>query len=100
MDKKQLKAIGHHLKPVVTVAGNGLSETVLNEINRALSDHELIKIRVSVDDRDERKVLIEKACIETKSEIVQVIGKIALIMRPNSRPNPKTSNLIRFLGDI
>ncbi len=42
-DTKQLRAIGHKLKPVVTVAGKGLSETVRLEIERALTDHELIK---------------------------------------------------------
>ena len=42
-DKKKFRAIGHHLKPIVTVAGNGLSESVMSEISRALTDHELIK---------------------------------------------------------
>ena len=51
LDHKQLRAIGHKLKPVVTVAGNGLSDNVLQEIQRALADHELIKIKVSDGDR-------------------------------------------------
>jgi RNA-binding protein len=41
-DKKYLRALGHQLKPVVTVAGNGLTENVITEVDRALSDHELI----------------------------------------------------------
>lgn len=41
--KKQFKSIGHHLKPIVTVADNGLTEGVLAELDRALHDHELIK---------------------------------------------------------
>ncbi|MDP4918106.1 MAG: YhbY family RNA-binding protein, partial [Haliea sp.] len=41
LDHKQLRAIGHKLKPVVTVAGNGLSDNVLQEVQRALGDHEL-----------------------------------------------------------
>ena len=45
-DTKQLRAIGHKLKPVVTVAGKGLTDTVVEEINRALSDHELIKVNL------------------------------------------------------
>ena len=44
-DKKYLRSLGHPLKPVVTVAGNGLTESVVTEINRALNDHELIKIK-------------------------------------------------------
>ena len=45
--KKQYKSIGHHLKPVLTVADNGLTEGVLAELERALGDHELIKIKVT-----------------------------------------------------
>ena len=45
-DKKHLRRLGHNLKPVVTVAGNGLTENVTNEIERALTDHELIKIKL------------------------------------------------------
>ena len=54
-DIKQLRAIGHKLKPIVTVAGNGLSEGVLAELNRALTDHELIKIKLAVGSRETRK---------------------------------------------
>ena len=45
-DKKYLRALGHQLKPVVTVAGNGLTENVITEVDRALNDHELIKIKL------------------------------------------------------
>ena len=51
-DIKQLRAIGHKLKPVVTVAGNGLTEAVYAELERALSDHELIKIKLAVGSRE------------------------------------------------
>ena len=43
--KKAMRSIGHNLNPVVTIAGNGLSENVLEELNRALDDHELIKVK-------------------------------------------------------
>ena len=54
-DKKYLRSLGHRLKPVVTVAGNGLTETVLAELNRALGDHELIKVKLAVGDRAAKK---------------------------------------------
>ena len=47
-DKKYLRSLGHQLKPVVTVAGNGLTESVVAELDRALSDHELIKVKLAV----------------------------------------------------
>ncbi|MCF8975357.1 YhbY family RNA-binding protein, partial [Pseudomonas edaphica] len=52
--KKQYKSIGHHLKPVLIVADNGLTEGVLAELERALGDHELIKIKVNILDREAR----------------------------------------------
>lgn len=97
LDHKQLRAIGHKLKPVVTVAGNGLSDNVLQEIERALSDHELIKIKVSVGDRDARDGLIEEMCSKTGATLVQSIGNTALLLKRCAKPDPKLSNLIRTL---
>ena len=48
---RQLRAQAHSLKPVVTVAGKGLAPSVLEELDRALNDHELIKVKVAVGDR-------------------------------------------------
>jgi len=95
-----LRAIGHHLKPVVTVAGAGLSENVLAELDRALNDHELIKVKLAIDDRENRGEIAASICDQLKAEIVQSIGKVILILRRNSRANPKISNLVRYLGEI
>ena len=43
--KRQMRAIGHHLKPIVWISERGLSPSLLGELNRALADHELIKIK-------------------------------------------------------
>lgn len=94
--KKQLRALGHDLNPVVQVAENGLSEGVIKEADRALTDHELIKIRFSMDDRDERNALMEKLATKLQAELVQTIGKIGLYYRAARKPNPKLSNLLRF----
>jgi len=93
--KKQYRLIGHSLNPVVMIAGNGLTEAVLTEIDRALEDHELIKIRISITDRDVRSTLIAEISKVMKSETVQVIGKVALFYRAALEPNPKLSNLLR-----
>ncbi|MFN3579589.1 MAG: YhbY family RNA-binding protein [Pseudomonas sp.] len=94
--KKDYKRIGHHLKPVVIVSDQGASEGVLSELERALSDHELIKIRISVADRDTKQALIAQICKATGAELVQVIGKMAIILRLNKKANPNLSNLTRF----
>ncbi|MFL0797622.1 MAG: ribosome assembly RNA-binding protein YhbY [Cellvibrionaceae bacterium] len=94
--KKELRAIGHKLNPVVIVSENGLSEGVLAELERALEDHELIKVKFALPERDDRKELIDAMIKETRAELAQTIGKIALIFRPAKKPNPKLSNLTRI----
>ena len=91
--KKLLRNIGHTLKPVVTVAGNGLTERVLQEIRRALSDHELIKIKLAIIDRQQRSELINDICHLTRAEAVQSIGKTTLLYLPAATPNIKLSNV-------
>lgn len=93
--KKALRTIGHNLKPVVTLAEKGLTEGVAEELNRALNDHELIKVKLAVNDRDARRELITELCQQSGAELVQEIGKIALIFRKADKPNAKLSNLLR-----
>lgn len=95
--KKQLKAVGHKLKPVVTIASNGITENIDAELNRALNDHELIKVRLSIPDRIVRKGMSEEICDTHNAELVQRIGNIILIFRAAEKPNPKLSNLLRVL---
>ena len=92
---KQFRSIGHHLNPVVIVA-NGISENVLKEIERALSDHELIKIRVNAGDRDAKKQIIANLCESTQAELIQAIGHMAILYKPAEKPNPALSNLTRY----
>jgi|TARA_B100001093_G_scaffold439411_1_gene439358 RNA-binding protein len=94
-DKKYLRSLGHRLKPVVTVAGNGLTETVLAELDRALGDHELIKVKLAVGDREAKKATIDKICLESKAQLIQSIGHMILLFRKADKPNPKLSNLLR-----
>lgn len=92
--KKQMRAIGHHLKPVILIGDNGMSTRLLEELDRALKDHELIKIKVRAE-RDARKILIASLCNETGAHCVQSVGATALLFRAAERPNPRLSNLIR-----
>lgn len=93
--KKSLRAIGHDLHPIVTVAGNGLTESVIDELNRALDDHELIKIKVSVGDRNIKKDIIEEIVQVLNAELAQQIGNTALLLRRNPKAKPHLSNLKR-----
>lgn len=94
--KKQFKSIGHHLKPVLIVAENGLSEGVVAELERALNDHELIKVQFRITEREDRRALIDDISRVGRCELVQVIGKMALLYRRNPKPNKNLSNISRF----
>mgnify|MGYP001163442688 CR=1 FL=1 len=93
--KKQFRTIGHSLNPIITIAGNGLSENILLEADRALEDHELIKVKFAVGDRTIKKQLIQEMSQIVEATIVQEIGNVALFYRAAQKPNPKLSNLLR-----
>ena len=96
-DIKQLRAIGHRLNPVVTIAGNGLTESVLAELERALGDHELIKVKLAVGSREARSAVAQEICDRSGAELVQSIGNVVVILRRSANPDPRLSNLIRPL---
>jgi RNA-binding protein len=96
-DIKQLRAIGHKLKPVVTIAAKGLTEGVINELDRALNDHELIKIKLAVGSREARAELARQISAQSGAEIVQSIGNVIVLLRRSPTPDPRLSNLIKVL---
>lgn len=91
--RKRYRTLGHNLNPVVTVAGKGLAEGVLAELERALEDHELIKVKLAVAEREERRELIDELIAKTGAELVQSIGKVVLIFRTARKPKIGTSNI-------
>jgi len=82
---RHLRGLAHSLKPVVMVGQHGLRESVLEEIGIALDFHELIKIKVSAGDRDERDRIITSIVDETGAERVQRIGNMAILFRRNTK---------------
>jgi RNA-binding protein len=81
--KKQLRAKAHELKPVVITGQAGISDAVLNEINLALDCHELIKVRVNAEDREQRKEMTDYIGGATGAELIQSIGHIIVLYRKN-----------------
>lgn len=92
---KQLRGIGHKLNPIVIISENGLTDGVGNELERALNDHELIKIKLAIGDRDARQAVLDDVIRLSKAEVIQQIGKVALIYRLAKKTNKKLSNLHR-----
>ena len=84
LDRQQilaLRARAHHLNPVVMVGQRGLTEAVIRETETALRAHELIKVRVLGDERDERLLIGEELCAATGAQLVQHIGKLLVLYR-------------------
>ena len=87
--KHYLRGLAHHRKPVVMVGDAGLTENVIAEIDQALAHHELIKVKVRLGDRTERRQAIDAICEKTACEEVQVIGQIAVFYRKAITPTIK-----------
>ena len=81
--RKHLRRLGHDRNPVVLIGQGGLGPNVVAEMDRALNDHELVKVRARVGDRDERDRILDELASATGSELVQRIGHVALYYRPN-----------------
>jgi RNA-binding protein len=79
--RRHLRGLAHPLKPLVTVGNAGLTDAVVIETQRALHDHELIKVRVSGKDRDERDALILALGERSASAVVTRIGHIAVLYK-------------------
>jgi len=83
--KKTLRSLAHHLKPVVMVGRNGVSEQLIASVNAALKDHELIKVKF-LDFKEEKKEISQEIASTTKSEVVGIIGNIATFYRQHPQP--------------
>ena len=82
--KSLLKSQAHHLKPVVIIGAGGLSTGVTSEIDRALEDHELIKVRISQSEREMRKLITEQIISHHHATLIGTIGHIIILYRRKS----------------
>ena len=85
---KQIKFLRekcHHIKPIVTVGGAGLTDNVMSEVELALSHHELVKMKINGDSA-ERKNMINKIVVDTTAVLVQTIGHTASFYRQADEP--------------
>ena len=80
-DRKELKARAHSLEPAVIVGGKGLTDEVVAEIDRALTAHQLIKVRVPGLERADREKIFKAMCDRTGAAAVQQVGKVFILFR-------------------
>ena len=79
--KQQLKAKAHKLNPIVLIGNKGVTPAVIKEIDITLNDHELVKIRLSIADRDAKKAAAIEISDALRADIVQLIGNICVLYR-------------------
>ncbi len=80
--KRELRGIAHHIDPVVMIGQHGITGPLLHEIDNALISHELVKVRVHGDDRQERNQMLLKICDALSCAPVQHLGKLFILFRP------------------
>ncbi len=81
-----LRSRAHALKPVVVTGQAGVTDAVMEEIERSLAHHELIKIKLNFEDRGIRRQQAEIICQRTGCQEVQHIGRMAVLYRPAKKP--------------
>ncbi len=86
--RKYLRAQAHHLKPLVIIGARGVTEQLLGSVDLALKDHELIKVKFG-EFKEAKKEISEEIAQATRSELVGLIGNIAILYRQNSNPEKR-----------
>ena len=78
--RKFLRSRAHHLDPLILVGKQGVTDSLVRATSEALDDHELIKVRFN-EFKDEKKELAEQIAFRTASQIVGMIGHVAIMYR-------------------
>ena len=86
--RKYLRAQAHHLKPLVLIGTKGVTDQLIGSVDLALKGHELIKIKFGEFKEDKKEISAEIAKA-TKSEVVGLIGNIAILYRQQTDPEKR-----------
>ena len=78
---RHLRALAHHLKPIVQIGKNGWTEALSAQIEQALLDHELIKIKVGGECPTDRKEIAEKLSSHLDAIVAQSIGTLLVVYK-------------------
>ena len=95
-ERAHLKARAHALDPVVHAGSSGVTDTLVAEVDRALTAHELIKVKVGAADRGERIAIRDEICARTGAAAMHRVGKVFILWRPAKvvilwRPRPENA---------
>ena len=79
--KKHLRRLAHPMSPVVMLGNAGLTDGVVNELDRALTDHELVKVSARIGKRSARNIALDDLAVRTASALVQRVGNVGVFYR-------------------
>jgi len=88
----KLKGLGQLLEPVLKVGHAGLSDGFIASLDKALTDHELVKVKFS-DFKDQKKTLSPQLAERTRSRLIMRVGNVAVLYRPNADPEKRKLKL-------
>ena len=86
--RARLKARAHAVEPVVQIGQGGASDAVVSEVDRALTAHGLIKVKLAGADREARDELTRILCTRTDAVAVQQVGRVLTLWRPRPDDEP------------
>ena len=81
-----LRVLGSDLRPAVDIGAGGLTRFVLKQIDQALSNEELVKVRVPFGDREKRNAVLDQLAPETDAQVIQRANNVAVLYRPAEQP--------------
>src|SRR5262249_57328735 len=84
-DRRHLRSLAHGLDAVVQVGAAGVTSGVIAALDRALADHELVKVRIA-HERDARRAIADSLAEETRSAVAGMVGHVAVLYRPAREP--------------
>jgi RNA-binding protein len=79
--KKHLRRLAHLMNPIVMLGNAGLTDAVIAELDRALTDHELVKVSARVGKRSARDEALAVLASRTRAELVQQVGHVGVFYR-------------------
>ena len=95
--RKYLRSQAHHLKPLVIIGRNGINKQVIGSVDLALKDHELIKVKFG-EFKEAKKEISTEIAKATKSEVVGIIGNIAIFYRQNPEPEKRKIKIPKIIS--
>ncbi len=83
--RRHLRALGHHIDPLVQLGKQGLTDGIIKAVSDALEQHELVKVRLGTECPDHRTAVAERLPGAVKAELAQQLGRTLLLYRKHPK---------------